>query len=152
MLFRTTCAEQTEIIGERLARALHKNKKRAFIAMRGEMGVGKTAFTRGFARALGISGVKSPTYTVVNEHRGEARLFHYDMYRIEDEDDLYSTGFDDYLASDGYIVAEWSEKIPDLIPEDAIFVTVRRSAEGEEIREIEIGFPDRGYENVYSCI
>jgi tRNA threonylcarbamoyladenosine biosynthesis protein TsaE len=106
MLFKTSCAEQTESVGERLAAALFKNKKRAFIAMRGEMGVGKTAFTRGFARALGIQGVKSPTYTVVNEHRGKARLFHYDMYRLDGEDDLYSTGFDDYLSSDGYIVAE----------------------------------------------
>ena len=138
MRFRTTCAEETEAIGEQLALALLKKKKRAFIAMRGEMGVGKTAFTRGFARALGISGVKSPTYTVVNEHRGTVRLFHYDMYRIEDEDDLYSTGFDDYLATDGYIVAEWSERIPDLIPDDAIFVTVRRVAENEGAREIEI--------------
>lgn len=138
MLFKTNCTEETEAIGERLALALLKKKKRAFIAMRGEMGVGKTAFTRGFARALGISGVKSPTYTVVNEHRGTVRLFHYDMYRIEDEDDLYSTGFDDYLATDGYIVAEWSERIPDLIPDDAIFVTVRRVAENEGAREIEI--------------
>ena len=152
MHFRTDCAEQTEIIGERLARALLKSQKRAFVAMRGEMGVGKTAFTRGFARALGISGVKSPTYTVVNEHRGDARLFHYDMYRIEDEDDLYSTGFDDYLASDGYIVAEWSEKIPDLIPDDAIFVTIGRSPDGECARDIEIDFPDGRYEDVYSCI
>ena len=152
MLFKTNCAEETEVIGEKLASALLKNKKRAFIAMRGEMGVGKTAFTRGFARALGISGVKSPTYTVVNEHRGTVRLFHYDMYRIEDEDDLYSTGFDDYLASDGYIVAEWSERIPDLIPEDAVYVTVKRCAEDESSRDIEIEFPDRGYEDVYSCI
>jgi tRNA threonylcarbamoyladenosine biosynthesis protein TsaE len=152
MLFKTSCAEQTESVGERLAAALFKNKKRAFIAMRGEMGVGKTAFTRGFARALGIQGVKSPTYTVVNEHRGKARLFHYDMYRLDGEDDLYSTGFDDYLSSDGYIVAEWSEKIPDLIPDDAIFVTIKR-CEGDECkRDIEIEFPDRGYEDVYACI
>ena len=152
MHFRTRSAEETEAIGERLGSALIKNKSRAFIAMRGEMGVGKTAFTRGFARALGISGVKSPTYTVVNEHRGDARLFHYDMYRIEDEDDLYSTGFDDYLASDGYIVAEWSENIPTLIPADAVFVTISRCDEGDEVRDIEIEFPDRGYEDVYACI
>ena len=152
MLFRTEGADKTEDIGERLALALLKTKKRAFIAMRGEMGVGKTAFTRGFARALGIKGVKSPTYTIVNEYNGKTRLFHYDMYRIEDEDDLYSTGFDDYLKCDGYIVAEWSEKIPDSIPDDAIFVTVRRCAEGEELRDIIIEFPDRGYEDVYSCI
>ena len=108
------------------------------------MGVGKTAFTRGFARALGISGVKSPTYTIVNEYRGDYSLFHYDMYRIEDEDDLYSTGYDDYMARDGFIVVEWSERIDTVIPDDAIFVTVRRVAECEEWREIEIDFGGEG--------
>jgi tRNA threonylcarbamoyladenosine biosynthesis protein TsaE len=88
MIFKTNSPEETEKIGERLGESIIKEKKRAFIAMRGEMGVGKTAFTRGFARALGISGVKSPTYTIVNEYRGTCPLYHYDMYRIEDEDDL----------------------------------------------------------------
>ena len=152
MLFRTNCTEQTEAIGERLATALIKNKSRAFIAMRGEMGVGKTAFTRGFARALGISGVKSPTYTIVNEHRGEHKLFHYDMYRLGDEDDLYSTGYDDYLMQDGFIVAEWSERLPDSIPRDAIYVTISRTPEDEGARDILIEFPNTEDENVYSGI
>ena len=138
MLFRTNCAEETEMIGEKLASALLKNKKRAFIAMRGEMGVGKTAFTRGFARALGISGVKSPTYTVVNEYRGEADLFHFDFYRIGDEDDLYSIGFDEYIEREGYCLGEWCERIPYAIPSDAIEVKISRSDKNENIRNIEI--------------
>ena len=128
LTFFTSLTEQTEALGERLARALDaENIKSAVIAMRGEMGVGKTAFVRGFARALGISGVKSPTYTVVNEYRGKRRVFHYDMYRIESEDDLVSTGYDDYLAADGYLIAEWSENVTEYLPEDAIFVTVSRT-------------------------
>ena len=98
MTFYTGSAEETEEVGKRLASALENNKqKRAFIAMRGEMGVGKTAFTRGFASHFGISGVKSPTYTIVNEYRGKVRIFHFDMYRITDGDDLYSIGYDDYM-------------------------------------------------------
>ena len=108
--------------------------------MRGEMGVGKTAFTRGFASHFGISGVKSPTYTVVNEYRGRASIFHFDMYRISDGDDLYSIGYDDYVRSEGYLIAEWSENIEDEIPSDAIFVTISRTDGGSEERKIEISY------------
>jgi tRNA threonylcarbamoyladenosine biosynthesis protein TsaE len=138
MVFYTDSPEETEEIGKRLASALDGcNIPRAFVAMRGEMGVGKTAFTRGFAIALGVSGVKSPTYTIVNEYRGKRRIFHFDTYRISDGDDLYSTGFDDYVETDGYTIVEWSENIEDYIPEDAIFVTISREG-GECGRRIEI--------------
>ncbi len=130
--------EDTEKIGKGLAEALEKaNIKRAFIAMRGEMGVGKTAFTRGFASHFGIGAVKSPTYTIVNEYRGRARIFHFDMYRISSEDDLYSTGYEDYINTDGYTVAEWSENVEEFLPEDAVFVTVSRTDSGDG-RSIEI--------------
>ena len=138
-IFTTKSADETEKIGEMLAGELDEAKIcRAFIAMRGEMGVGKTAFTRGFCRYFGISGVKSPTYTVVNEYRGASRIFHFDMYRIESEDDLYSIGFDDYVESDGYCISEWSENIEEFLPEDAIFVEISR-ADSENGRLIEIG-------------
>jgi tRNA threonylcarbamoyladenosine biosynthesis protein TsaE len=141
LIYNSKQTEDTERIGEKLAMLLfEKNINRAFIAMRGEMGVGKTAFSRGFCRYFGINGVKSPTYTVVNEYRGLAKIFHYDMYRITSEDDLISTGYDDYCESDGYILAEWSENIDDLIPYDAIFVTIGRNAENENYRNIEITF------------
>lgn len=138
MTVYTSSAEETERCGETLAALLEeKNIRTAFIAMRGEMGVGKTAFTRGFARHFGISGVKSPTYTIVNEYKGRARIFHFDLYRITDEEDLYSVGYDDYLNAEGYSVAEWSENIEGLIPEDAIYVTVERT-DGADGRRIEI--------------
>ena len=140
MLYYTNSAEQTEEVGRHLAELIEsRGLERAFIAMRGEMGVGKTAFTRGFASHFGIKGVKSPTYNVVNEYSGRKRIFHFDMYRITDPDDLYSTGYDDYLASDGYTVAEWSEKVEDVIPEDAISVTITRT-DSESGREIRIDF------------
>ena len=104
----------------------------------GEMGVGKTAFVRGFASYFGISAVKSPTYTVVNEYLGKTSIFHFDLYRISDEDDLYSIGYDDYLARRGYILVEWSERIASEIPDGAIFVKISRTANDESERTIEI--------------
>jgi tRNA threonylcarbamoyladenosine biosynthesis protein TsaE len=148
IVYKSLNTEDTEKIGERLARTLYEKKiNRAFIAMRGEMGVGKTAFSRGFCRFYGIKGVKSPTYTVVNEYRGITRIFHYDMYRITSEDDLISTGYDDYCEAEGFVIAEWSENIDELIPYDAIFVSIGRLAEDEGYRSIEISF--RGeFENI----
>lgn len=135
----TNSPEETEAVGALLAEQLEsRGVKRAFIAMRGEMGVGKTAFTRGFASHFGISGVKSPTYTIVNEYRGKVRIFHFDMYRICDGDDLYSIGYDDYVESDGYCIAEWSENIESDIPRDAIFVTISRTDGSPEERRIDI--------------
>lgn len=136
--------EDTEKIGRTLGLALKKaNVRQAFIALRGEMGVGKTAFTRGFADAFAVSSVRSPTYTVVNEYKGDTlSIFHFDLYRLEDEDDLYSIGFDDYLAREGLILCEWTEKIPEIVPNDAISVLIRRTKACENDREIEILFPD----------
>ncbi len=145
MVYSVKNAEETEALGRVLADTLLSDGiKRAFIAMRGEMGVGKTVFCRGFASVFGIKGVKSPTYTIVNEYRGEGgvRIYHFDLYRISDSDDLESIGYDDYIRADGYCIAEWSERVPKDIPEGAIFVSISRVAENEEWRRIEItGYP-----------
>lgn len=136
MIYYSSCARDTEEIGRKLAARLENDGiTRAFIAMRGEMGVGKTAFTRGFASHFGINSVKSPTYTIVNEYAGRRSVFHFDMYRIENDDDLYSIDFDGYTAREGYIIAEWSENIDDFIPDGAIFVTILRTdgADGRKI-------------------
>ena len=140
MIFNTFSDTQTENVGRALAAALERDGvTRAFIAMRGEMGVGKTVFTRGFASYFGIKAVKSPTYTIVNEYRGKnTSIFHFDLYRIEDADDLYSVGYDDYLMRDGFVIAEWSERADDEIPEGAIFVSFSRVSEDENARIIEI--------------
>ena len=139
MIYYTKSATETEEIGRRLAEALDSSgRRRAAIAMKGDLGVGKTAFTRGFASHFGISGVKSPTYTVVNEYRGRVRIFHFDMYRISSADDLYSIGYDEYIESDGYSIIEWSENITDLLPDDSITVTILRDGENPDGRKIEV--------------
>lgn len=140
MIYTSFGFKQTEDIGKRLALSLTKSGvTRAFIALFGEVGVGKTVFTRGFAEALGTVGIKSPTYTIVNEHQGgSVPIYHFDFYRIEDSDDLASIGFDDYLAREGYAIAEWCEKIPEDIPDDAIVVKISRAPDNEDARIIEI--------------
>ena len=126
------CVTQTEAFGSALADALERSGiKRAFIALFGEMGVGKTAFTRGFAAHFGISCVKSPTYTVLNEYRGRVKIHHFDFYRITDGDDLYSIGYDDIVEDDGYSIGEWSENIVDFLPCDTVKVTIARAFTGD---------------------
>ena len=124
--------EETEKTGYELAKKLdNAGIRRAFIALFGEMGVGKTAFTRGFASYFGIKCVKSPTYTVLNEYRGSAKIHHFDFYRITDGDDLYSIGYDDIIEDDGYSLGEWSENIVDFLPDEAIRVTIARVFSGD---------------------
>ena len=132
-------AKDTEVIGANLALSLcNGSRRRAFVALFGEMGVGKTAFARGFCGALGIKNIHSPTYSIVNEYRtGKVPVFHFDMYRIESEDDLLSIGFEDYLGKDGFCLCEWSENITEFIPEDAIRVTILRT-DAEDGRKITV--------------
>ena len=139
MIFISHSAAETEAVGSDLARMLEESgRDRAFIAFRGEMGVGKTAFTRGFASHFGITGVKSPTYTIVNEYAGRVRIFHFDMYRIEDSSDLASISYDDYVRARGYCIAEWSENVEEDLPEDTVTVTISRLPSGDDDRQIEI--------------
>ncbi len=138
-LYNSYDVHDTEVIGANLALSLlNAGRRRIFVALFGEMGVGKTAFSRGFCGALGIKNIHSPTYSVVNEYKsGKVPVFHFDMYRIESEDDLLSIGFDDYLAKDGYALCEWSENIENELPIDAVRVTILRS-NGENGRQIKI--------------
>ena len=140
MIYRVTSDVETAEIGRNLAEMLTKlNIKRAYIAMRGEMGVGKTVFTRGFVSHFGRANVKSPTYTIVNEYKvGTVNIYHFDLYRISDGDDLESIGYHEYVESDAYSIVEWSERVPEYIPADAITVTISRVPEDDEAREIEI--------------
>ena len=134
MEFITHNPAETEALGAALARALHPG---AVIAYRGDLGAGKTAFTRGLARGLGCSEqVTSPTYTIVNEYlSGKMPLFHFDMYRLGSADDLWDIGWDDYLDRMGVCAVEWSENVDEAM-EDAIFVTIEKL--GDEDRRITI--------------
>ena len=140
MIYRVNSDVETEQIGKNLAEMLtNLGIKRAYIAMRGEMGVGKTVFTRGFVSHFGRANVKSPTYTIVNEYRvGGVNIYHFDLYRISNGDDLESIGYHEYVESDAYSIVEWSERVPEYIPEDAITVTIARVSEDESARDITI--------------
>ena len=134
MEFITHNPAETEAVGAALARALHPG---AVIAYRGDLGAGKTAFTRGLARGLGCAEqVTSPTYTIVNEYlSGKMPLFHFDMYRLGSADDLWDIGWEDYLDRMGVCAVEWSENVDEAM-EDAIFVTIEKL--GDEDRRITI--------------
>ena len=108
--------------GEKLGRTLTGG---SVIALFGDLGAGKTTFTRGLAKGLGIkASVQSPTFTIVNEYPGEISLYHFDMYRLEHENELFDFGWDDYLESGGVCVVEWSEKVPHAFPENTIIVKI----------------------------
>lgn len=115
---------ETEALGRRLAAALSPG---AVVAYRGGLGMGKTAFTRGLARGLGYEGrVTSPTFTIVNEYEGgRLPLFHFDMYRLESEEELFDIGWEDYLHRGGVCVVEWSEKVAGALG-GALRVDIRR--------------------------
>jgi len=134
MEFITNSPQQTEALGAALGKILTAG---SIIAYQGDLGAGKTAFTRGLARGLGCTDlVTSPTYTIVNEYlSGRLPLFHFDMYRLHSSDDLWDIGWEDYLDRGGICAVEWSENVADAM-ENAI--TVRVEKLGEESRRITI--------------
>ena len=122
-------AEETEAIGQALAqRMLDDPTLPPFVALYGDLGVGKTAFVRGFTSTIAPTArVKSPTFSLVHEYRGTpCSVFHFDLYRIEDEEELYSIGFDDYLSRRGICLTEWSEHIPYALPDRYLRVAIAK--------------------------
>lgn len=134
MEFTTTSPEETSRLGAALGRVLTGG---TVLAYRGDLGAGKTAFTRGLAAGLGCTElVTSPTYTIVNEYlSGRLPLFHFDMYRLASADDLWDIGWDDYLDRGGVCAVEWSENVADAM-DGAITVTIEKT--GEDSRRITI--------------
>ena len=132
MEFITHSPSETEALGQKLGSILPAG---TVIAYRGDLGAGKTAFTRGLARGLGIKDpVTSPTYTIVNEYSGgRLLLFHFDMYRLSSADDLFDIGWDDYLERQGICAVEWSENVEEAL-ENPLTVTICKT--GEESRKI----------------
>ena len=127
--------EETEALGRRIANAL---KGTEVIAFFGGLGLGKTTLTRAVAAALGSADdVSSPTFAIVNEYKAKYNIYHFDMYRITSWEDLYSTGFFDYLDT-GVLLIEWSENIENALPDNAIRISIKPGdAECERIFEIE---------------
>lgn len=131
--YRTTTPEETTALGAALAKELPKG---AFVALYGDLGVGKTAFVRGMASVLAPNAyVQSPTYAMVHEYRGENGVFcHMDMYRISSEEDLESIGFYDYEGCT--LAVEWCEKIPYALPESYISVCIQKIEQDSNLREV----------------
>lgn len=132
-IFFSNSPADTRKIAADLAGYLHGGE---VIAFYGDLGMGKTCFVTGLAEGLGFSGeVSSPTFAIINEYSGgRLNLYHFDMYRISGWDDLYSTGYFEYMESGGVLAIEWSENIENALPEDAIRVTIKRIDESQ--REI----------------
>ena len=135
-VFVSNSREDTVKIGEELGKKLSGGE---VVAFRGDLGSGKTCFTSGIAKGLGFAGdVTSPTFALINEYLGgRLPLFHFDMYRISSWDELYSSGFFEYIEENGVVAAEWSENIENALPEDCIKV-IFSPGENENERNIEI--------------
>lgn len=128
--FNSYSVSDTENIAEKLGRVL---KSGDVVAYFGGLGMGKTAFTRGLARGMGITAdVSSPTFAIVNDYGGNPPLVHFDMYKVESWDDLYSSGFFDYLDMGAVLAVEWSENIENALPEDTVRVTIEQGNKADE--------------------
>ena len=145
-VFKTYSPQETENLAFKLAQNIPYGR---VVAMFGDLGAGKTAFTRGFTKGMGINcDVSSPTFALVNEYRGCGKtLYHFDMYRISGWDDLYSTGYFDYLDEGASLIIEWSENIEAILPDDCVRVTIRKTDDIKE-RLIEIS----GVENIENSL
>lgn len=137
--FISSCVSDTQAIAEKLGKAL---KPGTVIAFFGGLGMGKTAFTRGLAKGMGITAdVASPTFAIVNDYGGNPPLVHFDMYKVESWDDLYSSGFFDYLDMGAVLAVEWSENIENALPDDAVRVTIKQGEnENQRIITVEGGY------------
>ena len=129
----TNCEKETEQLGERLGAAL---KPGSVLAYTGDLGAGKTAFTRGVARGLQVpERVTSPTFNIVNEYEGgRLPLFHFDMYRLGGADELFDIGWEDYLAQNGVCAVEWSENVEEALEEGTIRIDIRRGVHDHQRR------------------
>lgn len=134
-VFTTSSAEETKELGRRIAKEL---KPGDVVALIGELGTGKTTFVQGLAEGLGVSeGVRSPSFIILNIHRGRLNLYHLDLYRVDNINELYEIGIEEFIYSDGVTVVEWAEKAMTLLP--AEYLLVRFFYTGEDTRRIEVG-------------
>lgn len=131
MEYQSNSVQETEELGRKLAQYL---KAGDVIAYTGDLGAGKTAFTRGVAQGLGIADrITSPTFTIVDEHEGgRLPLFHFDLYRLYSAEELFDIGWEDYLQRGGVCAVEWSERMEDMLEEEPIWVEIRQGDREEQ--------------------
>lgn len=137
MEFILDSVDKTMKLGESLGKLAAAGD---IICLNGELGSGKTHFVKGLARGLGITDyITSPTFTIVNEYMGRLKLFHFDVYRVDDPYEISAIGFDEYIFSDAVSIIEWSKFIQELIPEDSLNITIEKLPDkGDNFRKIKI--------------
>ena len=127
LCIRTNKEDQTRALGERLGKLVFRG---CLIALYGDLGAGKTAFTRGLCNSLGIERVSSPSYTIMNLYEGSLPVYHFDAYRLADEDEFYALGGDEYFGS-GLCIVEWPDKIEGALPQQRLDISIRNLGETE---------------------
>lgn len=134
-IWETNSYEETEQLGESMGKDALSGQ---VYCLDGDLGVGKTVFSKGFAKGLGITEhVTSPTFTIINEYQGRLPLYHFDVYRISSEEEMEDTGYEEYFYGDGVSLVEWATLIPSLMPKEAIFLCIEKDyAKGDEYRRI----------------
>ncbi|ERI89439.1 hydrolase, P-loop family [Clostridiales bacterium oral taxon 876 str. F0540] len=147
MNFVVDSVEKTNEIGIQLGKLVMPGD---IICLTGDLGTGKTHITKGIAKGLSIDEhITSPTFTIVNEYTGRLKLYHFDVYRVNDPDEIYAIGFDEYIFSDGVSVIEWSNYIEELIPNEHISVSMEKLPElGETFRRINIKATGKRYDYI----
>jgi len=142
-----TTVEETYNIGELIGSLVNSGD---IICLIGDLGTGKTHLTKGIAKGLGIDDhITSPTFTIVNEYTGRLRLYHFDVYRVNDPEEIEAIGFDEYIFSDGVSVIEWANYIQELIPPNNLTITIEKDLElGDNYRKITITYSDKRYDYI----
>lgn len=137
MVYISNSCDETKEIAASFAKKLSAG---SVLCMYGDLGAGKTAFVQGLAKGLGIfEHVTSPTFTIVNEYSGRLPLYHFDVYRISDSDEMYEIGYEEYVYGDGVSVIEWPQLIDDILPDKRYDITISKDYDkGENYRKIEI--------------
>lgn len=138
MIKETYNEEETKKLGFDLAQSA---KPGDIYCMKGDLGVGKTVFTKGFAEGLGITDhITSPTFNIVNEYYGKMPFYHFDVYRIGDPDEMYDIGYEEYFYGEGVCLVEWAELIEEILPDNVIWINIEKDLEkGLSYRKIEVG-------------
>lgn len=138
MKFESFSAEETYALGKKLG---EEAKPGAIFCLSGDLGVGKTVFTKGFAAGLGVTDtVNSPTFTIVQEYKGSLPFYHFDVYRIEEPEEMEEIGYEDYFFGDGVCMIEWAELIEELLPKEAVKVCISKELQkGTDYRLITVG-------------
>ena len=145
MEFIVKNVEELNSLGVQLCKLCNAND---IICLIGDLGTGKTHLTKGIATGLEIKDhITSPTFTIVNEYDGRLRLYHFDVYRVNDPDEIAAIGFDEYIFGDGVSVIEWANYIEDLIPEESLTINIEKLPDmGETYRKITINYTNKRYD------